>query len=171
MPRPRPHGVRRSVKSYRGRYYRFAQGDFDVLVLSDGFITVPGDVVLPDASAAQRASFLGRLDTVDGAVRSKTNIPVLRRGGEVILVDTGSGRKYQLTDGRLGANLEGAGIKAADVTRVVFTHAHPRPHLGHDRRRRQPDVPERHLLRRSGRMGLLDGSGRPERVARRPARV
>ena len=72
-------------------HHRFVQGDFDILVLSDGFITVPGDVVLPDASAAQRASFLGRLDTVDGAVRSKTNIPVLRRGGEVILVDIGSG--------------------------------------------------------------------------------
>ncbi len=106
-------------------HHRFVQGDFNILVLSDGFITVPGDVVLPDANAAQRASFLGRLDSVDGAVRSKTNIPVLRRGGEVILVDIGSGPKYQPTDGRLGANLEGAGIEAADVTRVVFTHAHP----------------------------------------------
>ena len=65
-------------------HHRFVQGDFDILVLSDGFITVPGDVVLPDASAAQRASLLGRLDTVDGAVRSKTNIPVLspRRRGD-----------------------------------------------------------------------------------------
>src|SRR3954465_5157120 len=84
-------------------HHRFVQGDFDILVLSDGFIAVPGDVVLPDVSAAQRASLLGRLDTVDGAVRSKANIPVLRRGVEVILVDIGSGPKYQPTDGRLGA--------------------------------------------------------------------
>src|SRR5690349_3315601 len=117
-------GPRRGTTAATG-HYRFAQGEFDILVLSDGFITVPGDVVLPDASAAQRASLLGRLDTVDGAVRSKTNIPVLRRGGEVILVDIGSGPKYQSTDGRLVANLEDAGIKAADVTRVVFTRAHP----------------------------------------------
>ena len=108
-----------------GSNYAFTQGDFDVLVLSDGYISLPDHVVIPDASAPQRRDLLHRLDAADGMVRLKANIPVIRRGDDVILVDIGAGQKYQSTDGQLMANLLKAGIEATDVSRVVFTHAHP----------------------------------------------
>lgn len=34
--------------------YRFAHGDFDLTVLSDGFLTLPAEILLPDATAEAR---------------------------------------------------------------------------------------------------------------------
>jgi glyoxylase-like metal-dependent hydrolase (beta-lactamase superfamily II) len=58
-------------------------------------------------------------------VESKTNIPIIRKGNDLIIVDVGSGDKYQRSDSRLSGNLKAAGIDAGMVTKVVFTHAHP----------------------------------------------
>jgi glyoxylase-like metal-dependent hydrolase (beta-lactamase superfamily II) len=105
--------------------FSFAEGDFQVTVLSDGFISVPDEIVVPDVSAEQRKRILTGLDTKEGFVESKANIPVIRRGSDLILVDIGSGDKYQSSDGKLAANLKSAGIDPLAVTKVVFTHAHP----------------------------------------------
>ncbi len=41
--------------------HTFSHGAFDISVVSDGFIMLPPEVLLPDASAEQRADFLKRL--------------------------------------------------------------------------------------------------------------
>jgi glyoxylase-like metal-dependent hydrolase (beta-lactamase superfamily II) len=105
--------------------YSFTQGEFEITVLSDGFICIPGDILVPDGTPEQRAATLARVDSSDGMVRPKTNIPVLRKGTDVILVDIGAGDKYQATDGRLAENMKQADIDPMSVTKVVFTHAHP----------------------------------------------
>ena len=105
--------------------YSFTHGDFHITVLSDGFITLPGEILVPKASAEERAEILSRIDAPNGVVRAKANIPLLRKGDDLILVDIGSGRKYQPTDGLLAADLQGAGIDPSAITKVVFTHAHP----------------------------------------------
>ena len=101
------------------------QGEFEITVVSDGYISIPEEILVTDGTADQRAALLPRLDRSGGMVRPKANIPVLRKGSEVILIDIGSGRKYQPTDGRLDDNLRLANIDAASVTRIVFSHAHP----------------------------------------------
>ncbi len=106
--------------------YSFIQGEFEITVVSDGFITVPIDIVAPEGSPEQRAEILRRTGNPDaGLVESKTNIPVIRRKNDLIIVDIGSGNKYQPSDGRLSANLITCGIDAGAITKVVFTHAHP----------------------------------------------
>ncbi|TPG56551.1 MBL fold metallo-hydrolase [Sphingomonas glacialis] len=105
--------------------YRFRQGDFDVTVLSDGFISVPTDIVLAGAPTEDRSAVASRLDGADGVVFSKCNIPVIRKGRELILVDIGAGDKYQPSDGKLPLNLLAADVSAEAVTKIVFTHAHP----------------------------------------------
>lgn len=106
--------------------YSFVQGEFAITVVSDGFITVPIDIVAPDGTPRERAEILRRTgDAKAGLVESKTNIPLIRKGSDLILVDIGSGDKYQPSDGRLSENLVAAGIDAHTVTKVVFTHAHP----------------------------------------------
>ena len=40
------------------------------------------------------------------------------------MIDAGSGSNFQPTAGRLGENLEAAGIDPASITKVVFTHGH-----------------------------------------------
>lgn len=109
-----------------GSPYRFTQGAFEVSVFSDGFITVPIEIVAPEGSQAERDEILRRTGDVNaGHVISKTNIPLIRVGSDLIIVDIGSGDKYQPSDGRLAANLQTAGIDQCAVTKVVLTHAHP----------------------------------------------
>lgn len=110
-------------------HHRFRQGEFEITVLSDGFITIPGEILVSEGSAAEREATLGRLDTVGDMVRPKANIPLIRAGADLILVDIGGGDRYQPTDGRLAGNLRLAGINAAEITKVVVSHAHP-DHIG-----------------------------------------
>jgi glyoxylase-like metal-dependent hydrolase (beta-lactamase superfamily II) len=106
--------------------YRFVQGEFEVTIVSDGYITVPIDIVAPDGSAEERNDILMRTGNLKaGLVESKTNIPIIRNANDLIIIDIGSGDKYQPSDGRLSANLDASGIDAGAITRVVFTHAHP----------------------------------------------
>jgi glyoxylase-like metal-dependent hydrolase (beta-lactamase superfamily II) len=106
--------------------YRFAQGEFEITVVSDGYITVPIDIVAPEGSPAERSEILARTGNLNaGLVESKTNIPIIRKGRDLILVDIGSGDKYQPTDGRLSGNLKVAGVDVGAITKIVFTHAHP----------------------------------------------
>jgi len=58
-------------------------------------------------------------------VEAGTNHALLRVGEDLILVDNGSGNKYQPTAGKLLDNLALNGVDPAKVTKVVFTHAHP----------------------------------------------
>lgn len=105
--------------------HSFSHGDFQITVLSDGVITIPGDILVPDVSAEERAAILSRIDAPGGVFRAKANIPLLRKGNDLILVDIGSGHKYQPTDGALATDLQSAGVDPSTITKVVFTHAHP----------------------------------------------
>lgn len=105
--------------------YRFKHGAFDITVVSDGFLTLPAEIIMPTASADERADILNRLGGAAGSAPMKTNIPVIRIGSDLILVDTGSGDKFQATAGSLVDNLKAAGIDPASISKVVFTHAHP----------------------------------------------
>jgi glyoxylase-like metal-dependent hydrolase (beta-lactamase superfamily II) len=114
-------------KTVSGRNgYRFVQGEFEITIVSDGYITVPIDIVAPEGSLQERNEILLRTGNLNaGLVESKTNIPVIRKGNDLIIVDIGSGDKYQPSDGRLSGNLNALGIDAGAITKVVFTHAHP----------------------------------------------
>jgi glyoxylase-like metal-dependent hydrolase (beta-lactamase superfamily II) len=106
--------------------YSFVQGDFRITVVSDGYISVPIDIVAPEGSPQERNEILIKTGNLSaGHVESKTNIPIIQKGNDLIIVDIGSGDKYQPSDGRLSANLAAAGVDAGAITKVVFTHAHP----------------------------------------------
>jgi glyoxylase-like metal-dependent hydrolase (beta-lactamase superfamily II) len=105
--------------------YGFTQGEFQVTVLSDGFISIPAEIMVSGVAPEERAAILSRLDAPNGLVRGKANIPLIRKGAELVLVDIGAGHKYQPSDGALSDNLLAAGVDPNAVTKVVFTHAHP----------------------------------------------
>ena len=107
----------------------FKQGDFDITVVSDGFLTLPISIVAPEAAPHEQADIIRRLGGSANTVQPRANIPLIRVGQDLILVDTGSGDKFQPTAGRLTANLAAAGVDPASVTKVVCTHAHP-DHIG-----------------------------------------
>lgn len=116
----------RSAPSIADTGYRFSQGAFDITVVSDGFITVPIDIVAPEGSPAERAKILSLTgDANAGLVMSKTNIPVIRSNNDLMIIDIGAGHKYQSTDGMLSEDLAASGIDCDAITKVVFSHAHP----------------------------------------------
>lgn len=105
--------------------HHISQGDFDITVLSDGYITLPADVIMPEATPAERADILKRLGGNADSAPAPANIPVIRTGKDIIVVDVGSGTNFQATAGTFGTNFDITGIAPKDVTKVVFTHAHP----------------------------------------------
>jgi glyoxylase-like metal-dependent hydrolase (beta-lactamase superfamily II) len=105
--------------------FNFTQGDAQVTVVTDGTLALPLNVMAPDASPEQLAEIAKRLGwPADSAVAS-ANVPVIKIGNDIIVVDNGSGPNFQQTAGKLGENLMAAGIDPASVTKVVFSHAHP----------------------------------------------
>jgi glyoxylase-like metal-dependent hydrolase (beta-lactamase superfamily II) len=105
--------------------HTFTQGDYEVTVISDGELTLPISVFLPDATPEEQAEFAKRLGWTMPNATGRANHAVLRKGDDVILVDTGSGVKFQPTAGKLIENLKAAGIEPASVTKVILTHGHP----------------------------------------------
>lgn len=110
---------------YAAETHRFTHGAFDIAVVSDGFLTLPVGIVLPDAAPEERDGIMRRLGGTPERAPFHTNIPLIRTGGDLIVVDNGSGGNFQASAGKLSANLATAGIDSAEVTKVVFTHVHP----------------------------------------------
>src|SRR3712207_4425174 len=111
--------------AYAAELYRFDHGPFDITVFSDGFIMLPADVLLPDAPPEKRPRILERLGGTPESAPVHVNIPLIRTGSDLVLVDNGSGSNFQASAGKLGANLKAAGVDPGSITKVVFTHAHP----------------------------------------------
>jgi glyoxylase-like metal-dependent hydrolase (beta-lactamase superfamily II) len=111
--------------AYAVEFHRFTHGAFDITVVSDGFITLPAAVLLPDATPEERQPILARLGGDAAGAPVQANIPLIRHGNDLILVDNGSGTHFQTSAGKLAANLKTLGVEPEAITKVIFTHAHP----------------------------------------------
>jgi glyoxylase-like metal-dependent hydrolase (beta-lactamase superfamily II) len=105
--------------------HTFKQGEFEITVVSDGDLTLPISVFLPDATPQEQAEFAKRLGWTPPNASAKANHAILRKGSDIILVDTGSGTKFEPSAGKLLENLKAAGIEQAAITKIVLTHGHP----------------------------------------------
>jgi glyoxylase-like metal-dependent hydrolase (beta-lactamase superfamily II) len=106
--------------------HRFMQGAVEVLVVSDGHLTLPAGVLGPSAPPEEFAALMTEIyGSVPETYEPATNVTLLRAGDDLVLVDNGSGNKFQPTAGKLLANLAANGIEPGAVTKVVFSHAHP----------------------------------------------
>jgi glyoxylase-like metal-dependent hydrolase (beta-lactamase superfamily II) len=99
-------------------------GDVEIIVISDGSMSLPTSFALPKTVASDVSTlYAGRV--VDTAAFNVTvNVAVLRMPGALVVIDSGGTSDFMPTLGSFPDRLEQAGIKAADVTHVVFTHAH-----------------------------------------------
>jgi glyoxylase-like metal-dependent hydrolase (beta-lactamase superfamily II) len=105
--------------------YRLSLGDAEVSVVSDGELTLPLEMLSPDATPEQLVEIARTMGWTDGKAHPSANIPLIRMGDDLILVDTGSGNRFAPTAGKLMENLAATGVEPGAITRVVFTHAHP----------------------------------------------
>jgi glyoxylase-like metal-dependent hydrolase (beta-lactamase superfamily II) len=105
--------------------YALKVGAIDVLVVSDGVLSLPGAMLAHNAEPAVRAAWLNDNFLPPDAFDWALNVVVVRSGGRTILIDAGMGAEFPLPRaGQLIHRLEAAGIDLASVTDVVLTHMH-----------------------------------------------
>src|SRR6476469_10342982 len=106
--------------------YALRVGEIDVLVVSDGVITLPGEMLGHNADPAVRAAWLEDKFLPPDVLEWALNVVVARNGGRTILIDVGMGMEFPDLPraGKLAQRLEAAGIEPASVTDVVLTHMH-----------------------------------------------
>lgn len=110
-------------------FFTFRHGEATVSVVSDGgFVMKAGDV-FPKVPKAELDEVAKSAHVSPDGFPGQINTLLIRRGNDVILIDTGSGRNFGPTAGLLLPNLSRAGVAPADVTHVVLSHAHP-DHVG-----------------------------------------
>src|ERR1700756_4536142 len=112
--------------------YALRVGEIDVLVVSDGVLSLPGAMLGHNADPAVRAAWLEDMFLPPDVLEWALNVVVVGSGGRTILIDAGLGADPDLNlprAGRLVQRLEAAGIDLASVTDVVLTHLHM-DHIG-----------------------------------------
>ena len=106
-------------------HHRFSLGTRDVLVLSDGHMVVPIDLLAGNVPRAEVKSFLATRSLGPDRVHFHINVALVRTGNDYVLIDAGAGGTWEQTAGKLADSLEVAGIKPEQIGKVVLTHAHP----------------------------------------------
>ncbi|MDY0884963.1 MBL fold metallo-hydrolase [Dongia soli] len=112
--------------------YALKVGDIDVLVVSDGVLPLPTQMLGHNANPADRAAWLKDMFLPQDAFDWALNVVVVRSGGKTILIDAGLGSDPDLNlprAGQLIKRLEAAGIDRGSVTDLVLTHMHM-DHIG-----------------------------------------
>ena len=106
--------------------YALRVGEIDVLVVSDGVLSLPGAMLGHNADPAVRAAWLDDMFLPPDVMVWPINQVVLRSGGRTVLIDAGLGVEYKdfPRAGQWALRLETAGIDLASVTDVVLTHMH-----------------------------------------------
>jgi glyoxylase-like metal-dependent hydrolase (beta-lactamase superfamily II) len=112
--------------------YALKVGAIDVMVISDGVLSLPGAMLGHNADPADRAAWLEDRFLPSDVLEWALNVVVVRSGGRTILIDAGLGSDPDLNlprAGKLIQRLEAAGVDLASVTDVVLTHMHM-DHIG-----------------------------------------
>jgi len=126
------HPVRSGPDELVPSRYALRVGEMDVLVVSDGVLSLPGAMLAHNADPAVRAAWLNDMFLPPDVLEWALNVVVVRSGGRTILIDAGLGVDPNLNlprAGRLALRLEAAGIDLSSVTDVVLTHLHM-DHIG-----------------------------------------
>ena len=108
-------------------FARHSLSDTDLIILSDGYLQQPVSRVLPESliDKAEREAFLQSNTVTASIFQPDCNVTLWRVDDRLILFDTGAGSQFIPTAGVLLDSLAEADIEPADITDVIFTHAHP----------------------------------------------
>jgi glyoxylase-like metal-dependent hydrolase (beta-lactamase superfamily II) len=121
------HAAAPLVKTSAPGYYRMTLGAFEVTALSDGTADLPFTQLL-NAPKANIEKALAKSFLKD-PVESSFNGFLINTGSKLVLIDTGAGKLFGPTLGRLAANLQAAGYQPEQVDEIYITHMHP-DHIG-----------------------------------------
>ena len=106
--------------------YALKVGEIDVMVVSDGVLSLPGAMLGHNVDPTVRAHWLEDMFLPSDVLEWALNVVVVRSAGRTILIDAGMGAEFPDLPraGRTVQRLEAAGIDLESVTDVVLTHMH-----------------------------------------------
>ena len=105
-------------------FYRFKVGSLEVTVISDSNVAFPADGLWKAPGVDIAASLASEFRPASPALL-QLNTVVVNTGDKMVLIDTGTGGKFQSTSGHVIENLAAAGYSPDQVDLIVFTHFHP----------------------------------------------
>uniref|UniRef100_UPI003BA8F9E1 MBL fold metallo-hydrolase n=1 Tax=Stappia sp. TaxID=1870903 RepID=UPI003BA8F9E1 len=105
--------------------HRFLLGTMEIVVLTDGGLSLPASTVANNVPEEERSAFLAAAGHDTATRASALNVTLIRKDDNLVLVDTGAGMNFFQDAGRLADSFETAGIDREAVTHVVLTHGHP----------------------------------------------
>src|SRR6185312_10436849 len=86
----------------------FKQGDLEVMVLSDGHLVLPTNLIAADAPPEERKAVLTALGLTGDQYQPAANPTLIKAGSDIILFDTGAGKDLQPTAGKIKESLADA---------------------------------------------------------------
>lgn len=102
-----------------------AFGTGTLYFLSDGHLALPVGMPEDAQVAAEMKSLLESAGMLTERYEPPCNVTLWQTEDRLVLFDIGAGTQFMDTVGQLPLQLETLGIDPADITDVVFTHAHP----------------------------------------------
>lgn len=124
--------------------YHHRIGDIAVTAISDGTLVRSLDLL---RSIAVEESERLLADAFRPGVQISVNAFLLRTGGRLVLIETGSGKYLGESAGHLLANLAIAGVDPARIDAVLLTHMHPDHSAGlTDMETGEPHFPNAELI-------------------------
>lgn len=109
----------------------FAIGDFQAAALRDGGLSVPNDnkTLAINKTKADVDAVLAANSLPTDQIALSLEPMIVRTADRVLLFDTGAGKLFGPTVGRLPATMAAAGIDPASITDIFISHAHG-DHIG-----------------------------------------
>lgn len=115
-----PFSVRGAVDS------KVTLGNSVVHSVSDGNLVLPSGMFFPDSiDKAEKEAFLSANNLTGESFEPDCNLTLWQTEDRLVLFDVGSGPNFMPTSGKALDSLAELDIDPADITDVVFTHAHP----------------------------------------------
>ena len=120
------HPVEQQFNDLVPSRYALRVGEIDVLVISDGLLSMKTPHLATNADPAVRVAWLDEMFLPSDEMVWPLNVAVVRSGDRTILIDSGIGAEVPdfTRAGQWRLRLEAAGIDLASVTDVVLTHMH-----------------------------------------------
>lgn len=109
-------------------WWRFKLGDWECTVIWDGYIHHAYEGIYPNADPAEMARLQRLYRLPPDHIPMDLNPVIVNTGENLILIDTGMGKKRPLFGefmGRTEENMRAAGIDPKDIDVILMTHLHP----------------------------------------------
>jgi glyoxylase-like metal-dependent hydrolase (beta-lactamase superfamily II) len=149
-------------------FYKYKVGDIEVTAVYDGIWRKPHDpTFIMNASVEDTKEALAKAGLTTDFMPIPLTVAVLNIGGELVMVDAGSGvGQWQANAIHLPANMKAAGIDRSQIRTILISHFHPDHIWGlMEKGTNAPVFPDAELIVNGAEYNWWTEPGRVEKLA------